>query len=83
MIAQNPSLSARGSRALALAAAAVALFLAGCGRIGPLQPPPDPNAPPKPAVTPTSAESLTPMVKPSIPPIVAPERSFFLDPLLK
>jgi predicted small lipoprotein YifL len=59
------------------------LVLAGCGRIGPLEPPPDANAPPKPAAAPSTAESLTPMVKPSIPPLTAPRRSFFLDPLLR
>ena len=60
----------------------VALSLAGCGRFGPLEPPPDPNAPPKPATT-SSDTALSPQTKPKIPPIVAPQRSFFLDPLLQ
>ena len=81
MIAHNPSLSAGRGRAPALAAL-VALLLAGCGRIGPLEPPPNPNAPPKPA--PTASENvLNPQVKPPIPPIEAPNQPFILDPLLK
>jgi predicted small lipoprotein YifL len=68
-------------RALALAAF-VALSAAGCGRIGPLEPPPDGAAPPKPA--PTAAENaLNPEAKPKIPPITPPNQPFLLDPLLK
>lgn len=81
VIAKNSSISAGRRRALALAAF-VALGLSDCGRIGPLEPPPEANAPPKPA--PTAAESaLNPQVKPKIPPITAPKQPFILDPLLK
>ncbi len=59
----------------------LALGLAACGRYGPLEPPPDPNAPPKPA----NSNSTTPaaLSKPSIPPIVPPKQPFFLDFMLK
>jgi predicted small lipoprotein YifL len=74
---------APGFRAAALTAL-VALSASGCGRYGPLEPPPDPNAP-KP--TPTSAQgpsgSGLGAAKPKIPPITAPNQSFILDPLLK
>jgi predicted small lipoprotein YifL len=67
-------------RAKALAAV-LALMLAACGRYGPLEPPPDPNAPPKPANSnPTNMNALS---HPSIPPIVPPKQPFFLDFLLK
>ena len=81
MIAHASSCSAGPRRALALAATA-ALVLAGCGRMGPLEPPPDANAPPKPTPT-TSEQALNPQFKKTIPPIVAPKQPFFLDPLLK
>jgi predicted small lipoprotein YifL len=60
-------------------AASLALLTTACGRYGPLEPPPDPNAPPKPANT-TGMGSIA---KPSIPPIAAPHQPFFLDFLLK
>jgi predicted small lipoprotein YifL len=69
---------ARRERLLALAAV-LALLTAGCGRYGPLEPPPDPNAPPKPA----NSNGLGSLSKPSIPPIKAPDQPFFLDFLLK
>jgi predicted small lipoprotein YifL len=73
-------LLARRARPRALAAF-LALMLAACGRYGPLEPPPDPNAPPKPANSnPTNMSSLA---KPAIPPIVPPKQPFFLDFLLK
>ena len=59
----------------------LALMLAACGRYGPLEPPPDPNAPPKPANT--NPENLGSLAKPSIPPIMPPKQPFFLDFLLK
>ena len=68
----------RRGRLLA-AAGLFALLVTACGRYGPLEPPPDPNAPPKPA-NPNGVGSLT---KPSIPPIKAPNQPFFLDFLLK
>lgn len=71
---------AEGARLKALAAG-LALMLAACGRYGPLEPPPDPNAPPKPASSnPTNMSALS---HPSIPPIVPPKKPFFLDFLLK
>jgi predicted small lipoprotein YifL len=70
-------------RAIA-AAAFVALAVSGCGRIGPLEPPPDPNAPPKPAQSGAASQSgLSADTKPKIPPIVPPHQPFILDPLLK
>ena len=77
---QNSATSAR-PRGAALAAA-LALLLAGCGRIGPLEPPPDANAAPKPAQTAEEA-TLNPQVKPKIPPVTPPKQPFILDPLLK
>jgi predicted small lipoprotein YifL len=63
-------------------AAALALCLTACGRYGPLEPPPDANAPPKPAnSSPAGAGGV--FAKPSIPPIKAPDQPFFLDFLLK
>ena len=71
----------RRGRMLALAAA-FALLTAACGRYGPLEPPPDPNAPPKPASSnPNNLGGA--FAKPSIPPIKAPDQPFFLDFLLK
>jgi hypothetical protein len=47
-----------------------------------LEPPPDPNAPPKPAnSSPTNMNGG--LSKPSIPPILPPKQPFFLDFLLK
>jgi predicted small lipoprotein YifL len=60
----------------------LALGLAACGRYGPLEPPPDPNAPPKPASS-NPANMNGGLSKPSIPPIVPPKQPFFLDFLLK
>jgi predicted small lipoprotein YifL len=59
----------------------IALALAACGRYGPLEPPPDPNAPPKPASS--TPGNLNSLAKPSIPPIVPPKQPFFLDFLLR
>lgn len=74
-------LSLRRARPLALAAL-LAFLAAGCGRYGPLEPPPDPNAPPKPANSnPNNLGGA--LAKPSIPPIKAPDRPFFLDFMLK
>jgi predicted small lipoprotein YifL len=63
-----------------------ALALAGCGRIGPLEPPPEATAQAKPAMpkpNDLSADTLNPQMKPKIPPIVPPDKPFFLDFLLK
>jgi len=78
--------SATDRRAAALAL--VALGLAGCGRYGPLEPPPDASASakpvaPAPASPATGADALNPQVKPKIPPITPPNQPFILDPLLK
>jgi predicted small lipoprotein YifL len=63
-------------------AALFAFGLSACGRYGPLEPPPDPNAPPKAAnSSPTNMNGG--LSKPSIPPIVPPKGPFFLDFLLK
>ena len=64
-------------------AALVALGLTACGRIGPLEPPPDANAPAKPAATTPEAAASPAIGKPKIPPIVPPKQPFILDPLLK
>ena len=63
-----------------------ALGLASCGRIGPLEPPPDASAQAKPAMpkpNDLSADTLNPQMKPRIPPITPPDKPFFLDFLLK
>jgi predicted small lipoprotein YifL len=71
-----------GSRVrLKALAALLALCLAACGKYGPLEPPPDPNAPPKPASS--NPSDMNVLAKPSIPPITAPKQPFFLDFLLK
>ncbi len=64
----------------------VALALGGCGRYGPLEPPPDASALAKPAMpkpNDLSTDTLNPQLKPKIPPIVPPNQPFFLDFLLK
>jgi len=69
----------RGRGALSFAlVAALALGVAGCGRRGALEPPPDPSAVQKP----TSAQNGEPAARPKIPPITPPKTPFFLDPLL-
>lgn len=55
----------------------MALPLAGCGRRGRLEPPPDPTAPPQSDVTKSGIHK-----RPKNPPITAPHDSFILDPLL-
>jgi len=72
------------ARLMALGALAAALCLSACGKYGPLEPPPNPNAPPKPANTnPSSPSNMNVLAKPSIPPITPPKQPFFLDFLLK
>ena len=81
MAAQFPYCFVRPARLKTLAAL-LALGLAACGRYGPLEPPPDPNAPLKPAnSSPTNMNGG--LSKPSIPPITPPKQPFFLDFLLK
>ena len=63
-------------------AALLAFGLAACGRYGPLEPPPDPNAPPKPANSNSNGLNGG-LSRPSIPAIVPPKQPFFLDFLLK
>jgi predicted small lipoprotein YifL len=63
-----------------------ALALAGCGRYGPLEPPPDASAQAKATTTnPNDAgvNAVNPQMKPKIPPITPPKQPFFLDFLLK
>jgi predicted small lipoprotein YifL len=59
----------------------LAFVIAGCGRKGPLEPPPDASAVNKPA-TPTPTGSATPEAHRKVPPITAPKTPFVLDPLL-
>jgi predicted small lipoprotein YifL len=81
LVAAHVSQSFAQRARLKALAALLALGLAACGRYGPLEPPPDANAPPKPASSnPTNMSALS---KPSIPPIVPPKQPFFLDFLLK
>jgi len=65
----------------ALALAAAAGGLGGCGRAGPLEPPPSAEAAAKQASE-TEANSGVPQARPKPKPIQAPKQSFFLDPLL-
>jgi predicted small lipoprotein YifL len=75
------SYCANGRARLKALAALLALSLAACGRYGPLEPPPDPNAAPKPANS--NPGNMASLSHPSIPPIVPPKQPFFLDFLLK
>jgi predicted small lipoprotein YifL len=59
----------------------VALAVSGCGRKGPLEPPPDPRAVNN-APTPTPTDSATPQGHRKVPPIATPKTPFVLDPLL-
>jgi predicted small lipoprotein YifL len=72
------------NRRIVIALAAV-LAAAGCGRIGPLEPPPDGSAAGKPPASGAQGtmEAMSPQVKPKIPPITPPNQPFILDPLLK
>ena len=81
MVAQFSYLFGSRVRLKALAAL-LAFCLAGCGKYGALEPPPDPNAPPKPANS-NPANMNGGLSKPSIPPIVPPKQPFFLDFMLK
>jgi predicted small lipoprotein YifL len=78
-VAATPLSFFAGRRLLLAAVILSAVALVGCGRYGPLEPPPDPNAPKKPA----DANNPASLSKPSIPPITAPKQPFFLDFLLK
>jgi predicted small lipoprotein YifL len=61
------------------------LAAAGCGRIGPLEPPPGVSAAGTPPVSAAkgTTEAVSPQMKPKIPPITPPNQPFVLDPLLK
>ena len=79
---------AQGGRLVAyLALAALTFFavnLAGCGRIGLLEPPAGSAQAQAPVPAPSPDQALNPEAgKPKIPPIVAPNKPFFLDFLLK
>jgi predicted small lipoprotein YifL len=66
-------------RAVAIALlAALAFAASGCGRAGPLEPPPDATAVAKPADS--SPDDL--QTRKKNPPIAPPKTSFVLDPLL-
>ena len=73
------------SRAVRINAAILALVFAGalggCGRAGPLEPPPDAQAVAKQSANPSADPSL-PQPHPRPKPIQAPHQSFLLDPLL-
>jgi predicted small lipoprotein YifL len=58
--------------------AALAFAVSGCGRAGPLEPPPNPSAVAKPADS--TSENL--QIHKSNPPITPPKTPFVLDPLL-
>jgi predicted small lipoprotein YifL len=74
------SRSRGGRRAVSVAlVAALALGVAGCGRRGALEPPPDPSVVQKPAPSSPTGE---PEGRKKVPPITAPKTPFFLDPLL-
>ena len=61
----------------------LAFAVSGCGRKGPLEPPPDASAVNKPATpTPTPTGSAASLAHHKTPPIVAPKTPFVLDPLL-
>ena len=75
-----PRLFSRRAAAL-LVISGLAFAVAGCGRKGPLEPPPDASAVNKPA-TPTPTGSATPGAHHKTPPITAPKTPFVLDPLL-
>ena len=80
MIAVARSPSVRRAAALALALG-LALFVAGCGRRGPLEPPSGAIATPTPA--PTASSDLSDQLgRPKNPPITPPKTPFALDPIL-
>ena len=58
--------------------AALAFAASGCGRAGPLEPPPDASA----LAKPTDSANAEPQVHKKIPPITPPKTPFVLDPLL-
>jgi predicted small lipoprotein YifL len=75
------------NRALKINFAALALVglaagaLGGCGRAGPLEPPPDAQAVAKQQAN-AENNSGVPQARPRPKPIQAPNQPFFLDPLL-
>jgi predicted small lipoprotein YifL len=78
------ALSIGAPRVRALAVVCIAVSLAACGRIGPLEPPPNTTAAAAPAQAQTPDQTLNPQAaKPKIPPIMPPNQPFILDPLLK
>jgi predicted small lipoprotein YifL len=56
--------------------------LGGCGRAGPLEPPPDAQATAKQTANQSNADPNIPRAHPKPKPIEAPKQSFFLDPIL-
>lgn len=78
MIPISRSVPARRAAAFA-ALAALGFAASGCGRVGPLEPPPDASAVAKPA---DSAADENLQVHKKNPPITPPKTPFVLDPLL-
>ena len=81
-------------RAGALLALAAALALAGCGRKGPLDPPPSAMVAPPPQTEPSLGENYDPnapgfrrapqtAAAPNAPPAPPDKRTFVLDPLIR
>ncbi len=56
--------------------------LGGCGRAGPLEPPPDAQATARQESKDANGDPTIPHAHPRPKPIEAPKQSFFLDPLL-
>ncbi len=78
----NVSANFIGKSGVALVLAA-ALSLAGCGRRGPLELPPEAGGATKPATAPTVNPLIPNPGKQNEPPTVTPPKTpFFLDPLL-
>jgi predicted small lipoprotein YifL len=83
-VAEEPlsvSRAAKINLAVLAMAAFVAAGLGGCGRAGPLEPPPDAQAVAKPTNQ-TLGDSGIPQPHARPKPIEAPKQPFFLDPLL-
>jgi predicted small lipoprotein YifL len=76
VIAAKSQVFARRKVALSLIAG-LALLAAGCGRRGPLEPPPNPSATPTP-----SSDTGEPATHRKEQPITPPKTPFLLDPIL-
>jgi predicted small lipoprotein YifL len=76
VIVAKSQVSARRKVALSLIAG-LALLAAGCGRRGPLEPPPNPSATPTP-----SSDTGAPATHHKETPVTPPKTPFILDPIL-